>query len=130
MTDIDVNYLSEAINDKMDRDGHNVESPSAVMIDSYVNGSSGYRIWSDGYCVQWGELTKSTSGTLTFVKKYRIKPQVYIGGSSQKGASSYDNESMPTTITTNGFTYNNVLASSAEVYPFWKACGYLAEGEY
>lgn len=63
MADIDVNYLSEAINDKMDRDAHNVQSPSAVVIakqdPTAENGYTWYRLYSDGWVEQGGQ----TSGT-------------------------------------------------------------------
>ena len=32
------------------------------IVETYVNGTSGYRVWSDGYCEQWG-YTNASSGT-------------------------------------------------------------------
>lgn len=32
------------------------------IVETYVNGTSGYRVWSDGYCEQWG-YTDAKSGT-------------------------------------------------------------------
>lgn len=58
MADIDVNYLSEAINDKMDRDAHNIQSPSAVVIakqdPTSGNAYTWYRLYSDGWVEQGG----------------------------------------------------------------------------
>lgn len=51
MADINVGQLAEAINDKMDRDAHNVQSPSSVVIEkqdpSADNNYTWYRKWSD-----------------------------------------------------------------------------------
>ena len=41
------------------------------IIDTYVNGTSGYRIWSDGYCEQWGTISTSGKNTITFVKTFK-----------------------------------------------------------
>lgn len=45
---------------------------SARVVETYLNGSSGYRIWSDGWCEQWGN-TNSERGkqTMTLLKTYK-----------------------------------------------------------
>ena len=35
----------------------------AVVIENYVNGTSGYKVYSDGYCEQWGETGQASSST-------------------------------------------------------------------
>lgn len=72
MPEINIGQLSEAINDKMDRDAHNVESPSAVVVESYVNGTSWYRVWSDGWCEQGNSKETSSASwkTVTLLKPY------------------------------------------------------------
>lgn len=132
MPDIDVNYLSEAINDKMDRDGHNAQSPSAIMMDSYINGSSGYRIWSDGYCEQWGQTDNNQTQTIFFIKEFAntnyntnvtaIQEPSTSGGSVDAYASNFYTSSMIVTSRFNG-TYASFVKS-------WRTSGYLAEGEY
>ncbi len=45
----------------------------AVVIENYVNGTSGYRVYSDGYCEQWGETGQAsslTSHTITLLKPF------------------------------------------------------------
>ena len=69
--DIDVGALSEAINDKMDRDLNNRSDDSGLrkLVESYVNGTSWYKIFdeiqSDGtvkkWCEQGGRGTKTSS---------------------------------------------------------------------
>nr|DAH14855.1 MAG TPA: L SHAPED TAIL FIBER PROTEIN [Caudoviricetes sp.] len=52
----------EEISNKQDKCIH--------IIDTYVNGTSGYRVWSDGYCEQWGIVTmpKSAGVDVTLLK--------------------------------------------------------------
>lgn len=67
MADIDFGQLSEALNDKMDRDAHNVQSPSAVVIEKQdptaANNYTQYRKYSDGWVEQGGLL--GNAGTFT-----------------------------------------------------------------
>lgn len=58
--DINVNALAEAINDKMDRDGNNIESPKLpiflidVQYPTAENSYTWYRLYSDGWVEQGG----------------------------------------------------------------------------
>lgn len=58
MTDINIGQITEALNDKMDRDAHNVQSPSAVVIEKQdptaANNYTWYRKYSDGWVEQGG----------------------------------------------------------------------------
>lgn len=65
MPDIDFGQLSEALNDKMDRDAHNVQSPSAVVIakqdPTSENDYTWYRKYSDGWVEQGGNISVTFS---------------------------------------------------------------------
>lgn len=41
-----------------------------VCVEKYTNGASGYRIYSDGFCEQWGNV-KTSASQVTFLKTYR-----------------------------------------------------------
>lgn len=71
------------------------------IIETYINGSSGYRIWSDDYCVQWGNGT----GAITLLKAYK---------DTNYSVTSY---AVVSSKTTTGFS----LGSSAD----WQAIGYI-----
>ena len=44
----------------------------ASVIEVYGNSSSGYRLWSDGYCEQWFTITNNKAGvTITLHKPYK-----------------------------------------------------------
>ena len=63
---------------KANTDLSNVPSSKGILVESYVNGTSGYRIYSDGWCEQWGQisLNQSVSGgaynvaSVTFLKPF------------------------------------------------------------
>lgn len=84
MADIDFGQLSEALNDKMDRDGNNIESPRlpiflvAKQDPTAENNYTWYRKWSDGWVEQGGFLPK-TSGDVqnTVVLPVEMASAVY-----------------------------------------------------
>lgn len=89
---------------------------------TYINGTSGYIIWSNGYCEQWG---KATSTSVTYLKKflntnYNLQMTYNTGGKKY----GYDH---PATMTVSGFTVNSDFYSAGGM---WKACGYLASDQY
>lgn len=106
----------------------------AQIIDTYVNGTSGYRIWSDGYCEQWGfnpaTAQDRTPYALTLLKTYKDTNYQFIRvpkGISKDfdilygfGATNIDGNHVTFyTSNTNYYIGDN-----------WQAHGYLAEGEY
>lgn len=71
MSDINVGAMAEALNDKMDRDAHNVQAPSAVVIEKQDPSADSnyfwYRKYSDGWVEQGGLFTNSARLTqITF----------------------------------------------------------------
>lgn len=90
------------------------------VVKTYVNGTSGYRIWSDGYCEQWGII--SVSGTSTILlKPFRdTNYNILMSGSDYGGT---DQALGSTSRTVNSFVY-----TKSNHGRFWKASGYLAEG--
>lgn len=60
--DIDVGQISEALNDKMDRDGHNPESPTDIVIASQTPNSDNNYMWYRKYQSGWVEQGQKTYG--------------------------------------------------------------------
>lgn len=87
--------ILEALNYKADLDGSNVAGTGfedyikslagssggdgdVYIIDSYVNGDSGYTVWSNGICEQWGTmLGEHTLAGKTFVFEF-FKPVEFM----------------------------------------------------
>lgn len=114
---IDAGRMQEQITD--------LNAPSrGYLVQSYVNGTSGYRVYSDGWCEQWGRITvgPDASVSVTFLKPFM-------------NASYYANW-----ISCNGYTLNgqgtkacdNLTTTSMRIYngqdcamlANWYACGY------
>ena len=117
----------------------------SVVIKEYVSGTSGYRIWSTGYCEQWGIASVSSitlNLSVSFTKTFKSTPRVITTVSStssyasQSGTSNYDGVTVRTgsvnRVSTTNFYISRISPSSnaglGDVY--WLACGYLASGQY
>ena len=123
MSDIDVGAMAEALNDKMDRDAHNVQSPSAVIVEKMdptaENNYTWYRKYSDGWVEQGGQLgiTTSAGGTVTLPIQmsnayYNVFVQTAFNGTQ---AVVYSNR------TTISFDYSGNVGKDS-----WMAIGYGA----
>ena len=94
-----------------------------TVIETYQNGTSWYRVWSDGWCEQGGELSWSnnTVTTISFIKtfkdiNYNIYSQVF---------GPYQNANL-------SVSFSDKTTSSIKMYPYsdsrilnWQASGYL-----
>ncbi|MGM9544496.1 MAG: hypothetical protein ACI3T9_05880 [Romboutsia timonensis] len=108
------------------------------VIETHTDGANGYRIWSDGYCEQWGIITfndtRSIISNVSLLKSF--KDTNYIITSNVRTNLTTELAVLSTTEyrnkTKNSFTlqcatYNNAnWCTSMD----WKASGYLADGEY
>ena len=118
---INAGRIGEQLANKQDKCIH--------IIDTYVNGTSGYRVWSDGYCEQWGRTVSTTVnylGTINFIKSFKNTQYTfvkqYFGAYEGSWLGKYESvRSMTNSSVTTWFGGTN------ETY-LWKACGYLAEG--
>ena len=97
---------------------------------TYENGTSGYRIWSDGYCEQWGIVTGANGElvTTTFLKVFNVVPIVCVNFTFK-------------IVGNVNYIYiqaRNVTTTSFQIYTYqdncdgtmWRASGYLAAGQY
>lgn len=87
-----------------------------TVIETYSNGTSWYRIWSDGWCEQGGtRVATSTWETLTFLKSFINTNYTALISNSAGGN------------TTNSI--RNKTATSMQIYQNvqydWQACGYI-----
>ena len=121
---IDAGRIGEQLANKQDKCIH--------IIDTYVNGTSGYRIWSDGYCEQWGQGKVISSGY--YMRVNFIKPFAntnYIGYGI--ALSSVENVDVLNYVgiqakKVNGCTFMGSTHASAQsnMTMLWKVEGYIA----
>ena len=110
-------------NEKLDR-----SSVKAYMVQAYVSGTSGYNVYSNGYCEQWGNLVISTYN-YTFLKTFKSAPNLQITRYSNvnTGASVYDVVGATAVPLTTGFKLSGAnFTSNFFTGGSWKACGYIA----
>lgn len=68
---MDAGKVMETLADKVDADGSNAQFP--YIKKTYTKGTSGYILYSNGYCLQWGEMAIASKGTttITFLIPYK-----------------------------------------------------------
>ena len=130
---INAGRIEEKINDKINR--HEIK---AYIIETYKNGYSGYRIWSDKYCEQWGlfdygSLTQDNTGRqITLIKPFANSNYIISGNAFRNDRNTGENGLCAVPIgfftqTTNSFYIRWFFGNNETTrFAFWKACGYIA----
>lgn len=120
------------LSSKANTDLSNVSSNIAYIVESYKNGTSGYIVYSNGLCEQWGIITLSDSGlkTVSLIKKYVSSD--YIATTSQFLASGgntpvdiYNGSMGGSTKTPSSFMVIRVNANTT-YYCNWRTIGYIS----
>ena len=115
-------------------DGSNARFP--YIVETYVNGTSGYNIYSNRYCEQWGQVSVSTTTNnvaVAFLKEfedtnYNIQAHLVtnVAFSSNSGTvnvnGAYSTGAVLNRCSATGF-YISRLDDDRQIY--WRACGYI-----
>lgn len=127
----DIDALATDVNGKMDRDGLN--ALASVCVESYQDGTSWYRVYSDGWCEQGGYFTAVANdyptNVVTFLKPFATS-RYFI-------AHTHDRSG--TTLNTTAENFNTVGIRNKKSTDFtfwcstsqslngacWYACGYI-----
>ena len=125
---VDIDEIATDLNSKADVDLSNVPSSKGILTESYINGTSWYRIYSDGWCEQGGTIdnvgTSSTpiaGNTIILLKAYtNANYTVIIGGKDNRYASSVQ----PGVRVVDGTSFA-ILTGGDAVRFYWQACGYI-----
>lgn len=67
---VDIDEIATDLNGKAYTDLSNVPSSKGILTESYVNGTSWYRIYSDGWCEQGGVDTNSSDHYVSLLKPF------------------------------------------------------------
>ena len=98
----------------------------AVVVQNYVNGSSWYRVWSDGWIEQGGlvvinKTNSSFTGSVTLIKNFTNTNYTITHSSEGTGLFIVNLND----LTTSGFTvYQTGYSSNTAENARWYACGY------
>lgn len=103
----------------------NINAPSrGYLVQSYVNGTSGYRVYSDGWCEQWGRITVGldASVSVTFLKPFMNASYyanwISCNGETQNGEGTRACDNLTTTSMR---IYNG---QDCAMLANWYTCGY------
>lgn len=129
--EIDIDEVVTDLNNKADMDLSNVPTTKAILAESYVNGASWYRVYSDGWCEQGGiydngSNAREISTSLTFLKPYaNVNYIVNILG-TREGTGNYKQSAGSISKTMQGITIGLYGFGSSDYarYIQWYACGY------
>lgn len=102
------------------KDNNNAEF--VRLVESYQNGASGYRLYSDGYCEQWDDNTGTPVQSITFLKPYKDTNYTVLATSSYPDNLPIYNSFLPYNKTTTGFSINweGTVRNN-----MWRAFGYV-----
>lgn len=123
---VDIDEIATDLNGKADTDLSNVPTSKGILSESYVNGTSWYRVYADGWCEQGGlTATEASNSTIYFLKpyidtNYTVSVNSYRVNSGSGDATEYG-------MTVGNFTVDSfyaVIQSGTRRY-IWRACGYI-----
>ena len=101
------------------------------IIDTYVNGTSGYRIWSDGYCEQWGDFqptssTLNTAGSnVSLLKTYKDKNYCLITAQKSNSGSATNAVNFGYIVSTSVISMCYYGDTSTDAKIQWRTYGYI-----
>lgn len=122
---VDIDAIATDLNGKADVDLTNCTKPH--IVETYVNGTSWYRVYSDGWCEQGGVYT--SGNTLTFIKPFKdtnysiqAKPVEWHAGGIALCAIKTDKTYATLYY---GWSNNNSRFNGWWNSTDWQACGYI-----
>lgn len=117
---------AELLNGKADVNTPSIQAP--YIKNTYVNGTSGYIIWSNGNCVQWGTTVLSaTTTSISYLKTFLNNDYALIN-SKIYSSTNWTGSDYILSKTQNGFTAYSYSTQTHDLC--WVAIGKLASGQY
>lgn len=121
---LDVAEVTTALANKIGR-----TECKAYITETYVNGTSGYRLYSDGWCEQWGKTEYSVDGqTVTLLKpmkdvNYNVSVTIFVNrGFSAVGGSTPAHSCSAISTT----QIRVIQERTTDKCSLWKVCGYAS----
>ena len=118
MADINVNALSEALNNKADRDMQNITANIDYVVESYRDGTTWYRLYKSGWVEQGGRGTSSGVGftTITLPKEMADTNYTLLNCNNRPSAAGDQRDAYIISTTQIG------VGSDGNI-PIWYVCG-------
>lgn len=102
------------------KDNNNAEF--VRLVESHIDETGGYRLYSDGYCEQWGDSTRVSTTSITFLKPYKDTSYTVLASSGYPNNNPVYNSFLPHQKTITGFLVN---WTDTLRYNMWRAFGYV-----
>lgn len=102
------------------KDNNNAEF--VRLVESHIDETGGYRLYSDGYCEQWGDSTGVATTSITFLKPYKNTSYTVLATSGYPNDNPVYNSFLPHEKTTTGFSVKWIDTLR---YNMWRAFGYV-----
>lgn len=102
------------------KDNNNAEF--VRLVESHIDETGGYRLYSDGYCEQWGDSTGVATTSITFLKPYKDTSYTVLATSGYPNDNPVYNSFLPHEKTITGFS---VKWTDTLRYNMWRAFGYV-----
>ena len=106
------------------------------LIESHIEGTNWYRVYSDGWCEQGGSITSGSGWrTISFVKQFKDLPNITTSCSDNGSKDSCATSLSINSITTSNFQCALCWASNSQwgyitatknTRASWQACGYIS----
>lgn len=123
---------AELFNGKADVDLSNIPASKGILIESYVNGTSWYRVYSDGWCEQGGRINIASmqygATSVSLLKPFNgTDYTITIGGRNltHNGNPCF---AVGNSVTDNSFNIwmERSTGSNHDNQSYWLACGYIS----
>ena len=129
---VDIDEIATDLNGKADTDLSNVPNSKGILTESYKNGTSWYRVYSDGWCEQGGEFSNIINSWkhISLLKEYATTSYtILFGGFDPSGFTYPDTIYTYHTKTNSSFYVGLRVFSSGDVSSKrganWYTCGYI-----
>lgn len=99
----------------------------SYIVETYVNGTSWYRVWSDGWCEQGGVSSNASAGnaaTVTFLKPFKDTNYTIVGQAVESGTTLRNGSTTDILSKTANSVKIGIYGGSASNN--WMASGYIA----
>lgn len=136
---VDINQIATDLNLKADTDLINATPSSGTVksllnnagvkyvVETFHNGTSWYRVYSDGWCEQGGTTSSGDWTEITLLKPYTNTNYTLIAGSTDTNRDGSTCSCAINSKSATGFYIGNYYNGTAYGYSMWYACGWLAQ---
>lgn len=100
---------------------------AAYVTEEFINGTEGYRLWSNGRCEQWGQQTSIVAiQTVTFLKTYKDTNFTCLANMINSPSTAYKIQGKGVTTSSASFVVSTNTDYIAGVVYCWYTSGMLA----